>query len=148
MTMKKQLLPFLLILITSLACISAHAQDNASHAVENAIKKNGKYAFLVQNSRHFVAAVETGERFRAKSAKIKFEVVLVGPVVKDLVTDKELLLIVEKAKKTDVKIVACERAMAYFGVKKSELDPSVKTTSYGFTYFLGLQEMGFKTIEL
>ncbi|QNL52208.1 hypothetical protein H8S90_11905 [Olivibacter sp. SDN3] len=124
------------------------AQDKSPEQIENSIRKNSKYAFLVQNSRHFIAAVETGERFRTKSKKIKFEVVLAGQVVKDLATGTELKPYVEKAEKAGIYIVVCENSMAHLGVKKSELPPSVLTTRYGFTYFLGLQENGFKTIQL
>ncbi len=146
--MKKYFLIIALILITSLTFSTLQAQEKTPVQIENSIKKNGKYAFLVQNSRHFVAAVETGERFSAKSKKIKFVVVLVGQVVKDLATDKELQTFVNKAEQAGEKVVVCENSMAHLGVKKTAYPPSVLTTPHGFTYVLGLQENGFKTIQL
>ncbi len=146
--MKRNFLVLVLVLVSSITFSTVKAQEKSPQQIENSIRKNGKYAFLVQTSRHFIAAVETGERFKAKSKKIKFEVVLAGPVVKDLTTGTELKPYVEKAEKAGIKIVVCENSMAHLGVKKSELAPSVLTTRYGFTYFLGLQENRFKTIQL
>lgn len=82
--------------------------------------------------------METGERVKAKSRKIKFEVVLVGPAVKDLATDKKLEPFVDRVKKAGVKIVVCENSMAHLVVKKSADAPSILTTPHGFTYLLGL----------
>lgn len=146
--MGKHFLAVVLISLASVTFSTVKAQDKSPQQIENSIRKKGKYAFLVQTSRHFIAAIETGERFKAKSTKIKFEVVLAGPVVKELATGTELKPYVEKAEKAGIKIVVCENSMAHLGVKKSELAPSVMTTRYGFTYFLGLQENRFKTIQL
>ncbi|WP_313261517.1 DsrE family protein [Sphingobacterium sp.] len=146
--MKRQFLILALILITSFTFSFVQAQEKTPVQIENSIKKNGKYAFLAQSSRHFIAGVETGERFIIKSKKIKFEIVLAGPVVKDLSSDKELKSYADMAEKAGIKIVICENSMAHLGVEKSSLPMSVLTTTYGFTYFLGLQENGFKTIQL
>lgn len=146
--MKKQFLAITFLLLISIAFSTVNAQEKSTIQIENLIKNKGKYAFLVQNSRHFIAALETGIRFKTKSKKIKFEIVLVGSAIKDLTTNKELKPYVDKAKELDIKIVICENSMAHLGVKKSTLPPSVVTTSYGFTYFLGLQERGYKTIQL
>lgn len=39
--------------------------------VENAIKKNGKYALLVQNSKHFIVSILTDEEYKTESPKIQ-----------------------------------------------------------------------------
>ena len=146
--MKKQIIIIALFLLGITFFNVIKAQSLTTSQVENAIKKDGKYAILVQNSMHFMVSVMTGEEYKAKSPKIEFEIVLIGEVVKDLAENPELKPFIEKAQKAGVKIVVCEFAMEKLGVKKSQYQPSIRTTPNGFTYLFGLQELGFKTITL
>lgn len=146
--MKKQFLIVALLVLTLSISVSVNAQEQNINQIENSIKNDGKYALLVQNSNHFMASVMTGEEFKNKSGNIQFEIVLVGKVVKDLATDEKLKSVVMKAEKLGIRIVVCEFAMNKLGVKKSDYPSYVQTTSNGFTYIFGLQENGFKTINL
>ncbi|MBP6662426.1 MAG: DsrE family protein [Paludibacter sp.] len=146
--MKKQIIIIALFLLGITFFNDVKAQSLTTSQVENTIKKDGKYAILVQNSMHFMVSVMTGEEYKAKSPKIEFEIVLIGEVVKDLAENPELKPFIEKAQKAGVKIVVCEFAMEKLGVKKSQYQPSIRTTPNGFTYLFGLQELGFKTITL
>lgn len=146
--MKKQIIIIALFLLGITLFNDVKAQNLTTSQVVNAIKKDGKYAILVQNSMHFMVSVMTGEEYKAKSPKIEFEIVLIGEVVKDLAENPELKPFIEKAQKAGVKIVVCEFAMEKLGVKKSQYQPSIRTTPNGFTYLFGLQELGFKTITL
>lgn len=146
--MKKHLVIIALFLVASTTFSTVNAQQMSVQQIENSIKKKGKYAILVQNSKHFMASVNTGERYKATSEKIRFEIVLIGEVVKDLAEKDELKPFVEKAEKSGIRIVVCEFAMDKLGVKKSDYHPSILTTPNGFTYLFGLQENGFKTIQL
>ncbi|MDO6808869.1 hypothetical protein Q4603_09615 [Zobellia galactanivorans] len=146
--MKKQFLIIALFALSLTTSVSVNAQVQSVQEIENSTKNDGKYALLVQNSNHFMASVMTGEEYKNKSKAIQFEIVLIGKVVKDLATNKELAPLVEKAQKLGIRIVVCEFAMNKLGVKKSDYPSYVETTSNGFTYFFGLQENGFKTIGL
>lgn len=146
--MKKHLVIIALFLVASTTFSTVNAQQMSVQQIENSIKKKGKYAILVQNSKHFMASVNTGERYKATSEKIQFEIVLIGEVVKDLAEKDELKPFVEKAEKSGIRIVVCEFAMDKLDVKKSDYHPSILTTPNGFTYLFGLQENGFKTIQL
>lgn len=146
--MKKHLVIIALFLVALTTFSTVNAQQMSVQQIENSTKKKGKYAILVQNSKHFMASVNTGERYKATSEKIRFEIVLIGEVVKDLAEKDELKPFVEKAEKSGVRIVVCEFAMDKLGVKKSDYHPSILTTPNGFTYLFGLQENGFKTIQL
>lgn len=95
-----------------------------------------------------MASVMTGEQYKAKSKSIQFEIILIGPIVKDLAEKEALKPFIEKAKNSGIKIVVCEFAMEKLGVKKSQYPSSVLTTPNGFTYIFGLQELGFKSITL
>ena len=146
--MKKQIIIIALFLLGITFFNDVKAQSLTTSQVENAIKKDGKYAILVQNSKHFMVSVMTGEEYKTKNTGIQFEIVLIGEVVKDLAEKEDLKPFIEKAQKTDVKIVVCEFAMEKLGVKKSQYHSSILTTPNGFTYLFGLQESGFKTITL
>lgn len=146
--MKKQIIIIALFLLGITFFNDVKAQSLTTSQVENAIKKDGKYAILVQNSKHFMVSVMTGEEYKTKNTGIQFEIVLIGEVVKDLAEKEDLKPFIEKAQKTGVKIVVCEFAMEKLGVKKSQYQPSIRTTPNGFTYLFGLQELGFKTITL
>lgn len=146
--MKKQIIIIALFLLGITFFNDVKAQSLTTSQVENAIKKDGKYALLVQNSKHFMVSVMTGEEYKTKNTGIQFEIVLIGEVVKDLAEKEDLKPFIEKAQKTGVKIVVCEFAMEKLGVKKSQYQPSILTTPNGFTYLFGLQELGFKTITL
>ena len=146
--MKKQIIIIALFLLGITLFNDVKAQNLTTSQVENAIKKDGKYALLVQNSKHFMVSVMTGEEYKTKNTGIQFEIVLIGEVVKDLAEKEDLKPFIEKAQKTGVKIVVCEFAMEKLGVKKSQYQPSILSTPNGFTYLFGLQELGFKTITL
>lgn len=146
--MKKQIIIIALFLLRITLFNDVKAQNLTTSQVENAIKKDGKYALLVQNPKHFMVSVMTGEEYKAKSPKIEFEIVLIGEVVKDLAEKEDLKPFIQKAEKAGIKIVVCEFAMEKLGVKKSQYQPSILTTPNGFTYLFGLQELGFKTITL
>src|SRR5690606_9264722 len=126
--MKKQIIIIALFLLGITLFNDVKAQNLTTSQVENAIKKDGKYALLVQNSKHFMVSVMTGEEYKTENPDIQFEIVLIGEVVKDLAEKEDLKPFIEKAQKTGVKIVVCEFAMEKLGVKKSQYQPSILTT--------------------
>ncbi|MDX1904598.1 MAG: hypothetical protein SFU27_10610 [Thermonemataceae bacterium] len=115
---------------------------------QEAIRKNGKYAIMVRNSALFKVSVMTGKELKAKSSKIKFEIILIGDVIKDLANDAELQKITTECDKVGIKIVACEFAMKMQNVEKSQYPSSVLSTPNAFIYIFSLQEKGFKMITL
>lgn len=146
--MKNHFLITLLVFAGSILYTPAMAQSATVFTVENALKKNGKYAILVPNARYFQAAVMSGQTLKANNPKIDFQIILISAVVKDLATDENLKPFIEMSEKSGISIVVCESAMKHFEVKKSDYPSSVKTTPDGFAFIFGLQELGFKTITL
>ena len=116
--------------------------------IEKSIKADGKYAILAGNYKHFEGSVRTGLRMRNGNPNLQFQIVLIGMVVKEITTDKNLLALVEDCKTAGIQIVICQNAMKALGVSKSDLHPYLETTSSGFLYMFGLQENGFKVITL
>lgn len=146
--MRNQFLMIVFIFVGSVLYTPAKAQSLSISTVENAIKKNGKYAILVPNARYFQAAVMTGKELKTNNPKMDFQIVLISAVAKDLAKDKSLKSFIEISEKVGIRIVVCESAMKHFKVKKSNYHPYIETTPDGFAYVFGLQEKGFKTISL
>ncbi|MBJ7880191.1 DsrE family protein [Gelidibacter salicanalis] len=146
--MKNQFLMILFVFVGSVMYTPATAQSLSVSAIENSVKKDGKYAILVSNARYFEAAVRTGEGLKAKSPEMDFEVVLVGPVVKDLATDESLKSSIKTSEASGIRIVVCEAAMNHFKLKQTDYDATITFTPDGFVYMFGLQESGYKTITL
>lgn len=143
---------FLLVTVAILSLGMAQNINAQSHSIEKvnqaAMKKEGRYAIMVDNSNYLMASIAAGEMYKEYSNDIQFEVVLIGAVVKALADDKNLIPFVERAEKSGVRIVACKFAMDKLGVKTSDLPSSVEVTENGFTYYFGLQELDFNTIAL
>ena len=146
--MRNQFLILVFVFVGSVLYTPAQAQSLSVSAVENAVKKDGKYAILVPNARYFQAAVMTGKTLKTNNPKMDFEIVVISAVAKDLATDESLKSFIEISEKSGVRIVVCESAMNHFGVTKSDYHPSIQTTPDGFAYMFGLQESGYKTISL
>lgn len=146
--MKNQFFIILLVFVGSLLLTPVTAQSLNISEIENSIKQDGKYAILVSNSRYFQAAVRTGKGLKAKHPELDFQVVLIGPVVKDLAKDESLKSSIETSEKFGIRLVVCEAAMNHFELKQTDYHNYIAFTPDGFVYLLGLQESGFKTITL
>ncbi|HLV13907.1 MAG TPA: DsrE family protein [Xanthomarina sp.] len=146
--MKKQFLMILFVVVGSLFYSPMMAQSLSVSDIENSVKKDGNYAILVSNSRYFQAAVRTGVGLKASNPELNFEVVLIGPVVKDVATDESLMSTIETSEKAGIRLVVCEAAMNHLKLKKSDFHSSIAFSPDGFIYLFGLQENGFKTITL
>lgn len=146
--MRNHLLIMFSIFIGSVVYTPATAQSATVKTIENSVKKDGKYALLVSNARYFQAAVNSGNGLKAKYPEVDFQVVLIGPVVRDLATDDSLKSVVEISKKAGIRVVVCESAMKHFEFTKTDYHHSIAFTPSGFVYIFGLLESGFKTITL
>lgn len=137
-----------LIALNLFAFNSINAQSTEGRTLEYPVQKNGKYALLVDNSNYLMGAINSGISFKEQSDLLQYEVVLIGPVVKELVTNEELVPFIEKAASYRIRIVVCESAMKKHHLNHQDFHPSIFFTSNGFQYLWGLQDAGFKTIEL
>ncbi len=146
--MKNQLLMILFVFVGSVMYTPATAQSLSVTEIEQSIKAEGQYAILISNARYFQAAVRTGQNLVAKNPELNFDIVLIGPVVKDLAKDESLKPSIEVSEKTGIRLVVCEAAMQHFELKQSDYHHSIQFTPDGFIYLFGLQESGYKTLTL
>ncbi|MFD2551367.1 DsrE family protein [Bizionia sediminis] len=146
--MKNSFLIMLFIFTASILFTPSMAQTTPVNEVENAVKANGKYAILVSNTRYLQAAVNTGSSLKTTKPNISFEVVLIGPVVKELAQNPDLKATIQASKSAGIRLVVCETAMHHFNLQPSDYNAHIEFTPDGFIYLFGLQETGFKTITL
>lgn len=140
---------FIVVTSLSLSSTTLFAQaDTDVTKIENSIKKNGKYALLVQKTNHLKAAIKTGENFKAQSAKIQFQIVVCGELVKEISNDESLKTLISEANSKGIKILACGLSIKQFQVDTTLLPTVMPITENGLIYMFGLQENGFVTIEL
>lgn len=139
---------FLLAMLFGVSIINPlNAQSKLTvEQVENAIRPDGKYAMSVTSTRHLKVAVETSEAFKQKSKNIQFEIVVSGPVLKELVSSSDLRKLIDRAEKANVGVVACAIAMKGLGIKKAELPAYIEISGNAAIYLFGLQELGFKVL--
>jgi putative oxidoreductase len=139
----------LIVIVLLVGNYSTSAQStDAIDKIEKSIKPDGEYAILAGNYKHFEGSVRTGLRMRKGNPELEFQIVMIGMVVKEITTDEHLLALVEDCKTAGIQIVICQNAMKALNVTKSDLHPYIETTSSGFLYMFGLQENGFKVVNL
>lgn len=127
---------------------TVQAQSLTNIEIENAVKKDGKYAILAQSSRHLTGAVLAGAEIKEDFPDVQFVVGMAGPVVKELAEDESLKETVETVKKNGIKLIVCEFAMNRLNVKKTDYDAYIQTTPNVYRYMFGIQEIGFKILSL
>lgn len=145
--MRKSIL-LLLLIASSFFSLHVTAQKLSVNEVENSIKADGKYAMLVRNAEHLKASVKTAAGLIKENPKLEFHIVVCGALVKDLVSDTEIRQLMDKAKSTGIKVLACGLSMDKFSITAKDLPTSVQVTQNGLIYIFGLQENGYKTITL
>lgn len=127
---------------------TVQAQSITNIEIENSVKKDGKYAILAQTSRHFIGAVTVGAEIKESNPDVQFVVGMAGPVVKELAEDEKLKETIEIAKTYDIRLVVCEFAMNKLNVKKSDYHSYIQTTPNVYRLMFGIQELGFKMLNL
>ncbi|HZH87713.1 MAG TPA: DsrE family protein [Chitinophagaceae bacterium] len=122
------------------------AQDAAVLKIENATKAKGKYAILASQDNHLMGGIMTGLKLKNESDQVQFQVVLAGPVVKNLTHDQDLINMVNQAAKANIPVLVCEIAMQKLGVSKNDLPQHIQVTTNAYLYMFGLQEKGFTAL--
>lgn len=144
----KNLSIVLLTLMCTLFTAQLSAQELTVAQIENSIKKDGKYAMLVRNAEHLEASVKTGAELIKQNPSIAFQIVVCGPLVKDIADVAAMRQLMYRAEEEGVTVLACGISMKKFNIAAADLPRSVKVTENGLLYIFGLQENGYKTITL
>jgi intracellular sulfur oxidation DsrE/DsrF family protein len=144
----KKLTVILLSVMAALFTAQLGAQELTVAEIENSIKADGKYAMLVRNAEHLQASVKTAAGLIKDNPRLNFQIVVCGPLVKDLAGDAATRELMDRAKKEGVVVLACGISMKKFNIAAADLPRTVQVTENGLLYIFGLQEKGYKTITL
>lgn len=146
----KSYLFILMFVISFIATITTEAQTAENiESTEQSIKDNGKYAMLVMKAQHLKAAILTGKDFRSRSSEIDFQIITCGALVKEISEDNALQkLITEAVKNEKLKILVCGLSIQQFEVDPSSFPAEIPIADNGLIYMFGLQEQGYKSINL
>jgi intracellular sulfur oxidation DsrE/DsrF family protein len=144
----KKLTVILLSVMASLFTAQLSAQELTVAEVENSIKTDGKYAMLVRNAEHLQASVKTAAGLIKDNPGLHFQIVVCGPLVKDVAGDAATRELMDRAEKEGVAVLVCGISMKKFNITAADLPHSVQVTENGLLYIFGLQEHGYKTITL
>jgi intracellular sulfur oxidation DsrE/DsrF family protein len=145
--MRKSIL-LLLLIASSFFSLHVTAQKLSVNEVENSIKADGKYAMLVRNVEHLQASVKTAAGLIKDNPGLDFQIVVCGPLVKEVAGNAATRELMDRAEKEGMIILACGISMKKFNVSAADLPRSVQVTENGLLYIFGLQENGYKTITL
>lgn len=107
---------------------------------------NKKLAVMISDVKHFNTTVETAELLKLKENGLTFEIVIVGILAKEIVENKELIKIIDRAEKSGAKLVICEYALDVLKVDKSKLDKRISVTPNALVYMFELNDKGYNTL--
>lgn len=137
-----------LILITALIFTSNYSNAQ-TQTLGNKVEYKGankKLAVMISDVKHFNTTVETAELLKLKENGLTFEIVIVGILAKEIVENKELIKIIDRAEKSDAKLVICEYALDVLKVDKSKLDKRISITPNALVYMFELNDKGYNTL--
>ncbi|MCT3897488.1 hypothetical protein PF438_14440 [Elizabethkingia meningoseptica] len=137
-----------LILITALIFTSNYSNAQ-TQTLGNKVEYKGankKLAVMISDVKHFNTTVETAELLKLKENGLTFEIVIVGILAKEIVENKELIKIIDRAEKSGAKLVICEYALDVLKVDKSKLDKRISITPNALVYMFELNDKGYNTL--
>lgn len=144
----KYYIVLLITLLLGTAPLNAQTRSEITKT-ETAFPANGKYAMLVMKKQHLVTALQTGIELKHQHPGIDFQVLACGELVRETVLDAELQSKIKKAVNVHgLKVLACGLSVRQFSVDEKLLPEQMPVTANGLLYMLGLQEQGYKTLEL
>lgn len=143
---KSLMFTLIAILFFLTATTSTFSQNPTTESIEYT-GQSTKFAIMINNARHYQAAVMTAQALQVKEKGYAFEIVIVGVLAKELVEDKTLMATIALAESLGVKTVVCQSAMDFFGITKEDLDDRLEVTKNAWIYMFELKDKGFNTLS-
>ncbi|QHC86195.1 hypothetical protein AS589_16060 [Empedobacter brevis] len=137
-----------LILVTALIFTSNYSNAQ-SQTFGNKVEYKGsnkKLAVMIADVKRFNTTVETVESLKLKENGLTFEIVIVGILAKEIVENKELIELIDRAEKSGAQLVICEYALDILKVDKSKLDKRIIITPNALIYMFELNDKGYNTL--
>lgn len=137
-----------LILMTALIFTSNYSNAQTLNLANKSEYKGAtkNLAVMIAEVKKFNTTVETVESLKLKENGLTFEIVIVGILAKEIVENKELIKLIDRAEKSGAKLVICEYALDMLKVDKSQLDKRIIITPNALIYMFELNDKGFNTL--
>lgn len=147
--MKTKILFSLLILGVFMSVPTVEAQSKPAKNTDNYEyhEKSTKFAVMIPDVQHFIVGVETGERMDLKKNGYKFELVIVGPLAKEIVENEELKAVLDRGEKAGMDFSICEYALDLMEVDKSKVDKRIKIVPNAWLHMFELKDKGYNAIR-
>lgn len=128
-----------LVLFLSLIQLTAFGQSNEQG-----------YGILVRKANHLKVAIQTAKAMQADSSfqMSAFEIIVCGPLVKELGSQGELANSLEEAQQANIQVQACGLSMKKFQVEPEALHPTVGLVPNGLLRAFELKKAGYHFIDL
>lgn len=107
-----------------------------------------KFAMLVQSVKSLRSAIMTASEIKQSNPKADFEIVIMGQMVQELSSDKDLQEAFKIAEQYGVQLLVCEYAMKVYGVRMDSINPYIKGTPNAHKYLFQLQERGYNVLSI
>lgn len=147
--MKKSILLFIALLTGFVFTQQLQAQTHTSEEIVKAGTSAEQYAFITANANFMQGAIMTGAKLIEQNKDTAFEIVLLGKVLKDISTDRDLFNFIENnGSEAGVRITICESALNKLKLDKADFPKNVHFTPNAFIYYYGLQALGYNGIDL
>lgn len=147
--MKTRIL-FSLLFLSVFVSIPQGIAQNKSVAQTDAYAYNGKstkFAVLISDVQHLIVGIETAAYMDVRKNDYKFELVIVGPLAKEIVENEELKTVLDRGENAGVDFSICEYALDLMGVDKSKLDKRIKIVPNAWVHMFELADQGYNTIR-
>lgn len=110
-------------------------------------EKSTKFAVMVPDALHFIAGVETAERMHLDKNGYTFELVIIGPLAKEIVENEELKAVLERGIKAGMDFSICEYALDLMDVNKAKVDKRIKIVPNAWLRMFELKDKGYNTLR-
>ncbi len=127
----------------------AHAQDTRFQGDLQGVElQSTKYAILVADIPHLISGLEVAEKMRVKANHFKFEIVITGNAVKEIVSNPDWKDLLDRSEEVGVRLTLCEKSMRRHHIQKSEIDRRFGTTPNGMVRIFELNDKGYNTVTM
>ncbi|QBQ41785.1 hypothetical protein E2P86_11725 [Sphingobacterium psychroaquaticum] len=137
------------IILLSVLIFTSNYSNAQTQTFGNKVEYKGakkKLAVMISDVKRFNTTVETVESLKLKENGLTFEIVIVGMLAKEIVENKELLELIDRAEKSGAHLVICEYALDILKVDKSKLDKRITITPNALIYMFELNDKGYNTL--
>lgn len=105
-----------------------------------------KFAIMLSQPKHMETAIVTAEMLDIANRGYTFEVVMVGPLAKEMSENPDFKKYIDMSEKLGIKLSVCGIALERQGVDESKVDERIHITANAWLRIYELQDKGYNVI--